>query len=65
MGKERTDDYQTIRIWARTHHRLKVAAALLNESIVEVLDRLSEQALEEAQQGQHGKEHTLPGLLRK
>jgi hypothetical protein len=39
--KTRTDEYQTIRIWVKTHRRLRVIAALTNESIVSVLDRLS------------------------
>jgi hypothetical protein len=39
--KKKTDEYQTIRIWVKTHRRLRVIAALTNESIVSVLDRLS------------------------
>lgn len=44
------NDYQTIRIWVKTHKRLRRIAAETGESIVQVLDRLSEQEWLRAQQ---------------
>ncbi len=46
---KKTDDYKTTRIWVKSHHRLRLIAALTNTSVVEVIDRLSEQELERLQ----------------
>jgi hypothetical protein len=48
--RTKTDDYQTVRIWAKTHKRLRKIAAETGESLVQVLDRLSEQELKQIQQ---------------
>ena len=53
--KHKTDEYQTIRIWQRTQRRLKLLSALTGESIVQVIDRLTEQ--EEQRLEQEKKEH--------
>ncbi len=44
------NEYQTIRIWVKTHKRLRKIAAETGESIVQVLDRLSEKELLQVQQ---------------
>jgi len=54
--KKKQDDYQTIRVWVKTQRRLKVLSALLQKSMIEVLDDLVEEklkALEEKEKG-HG-----------
>lgn len=43
--KKKEDDYQTIRIWVKTQRRLKILSALLEKSMVEVLDELVEERL--------------------
>jgi len=40
-----TSDYQTTRIWTRTLKKLRLIAALTDERIVQVLDRLADQEL--------------------
>jgi hypothetical protein len=40
-----TSDYQTTRIWTRTLRKLRLIAALTDERIVQVLDRLADQEL--------------------
>lgn len=37
---EEKQEHQTIRIWVKTVRRLKKIAAILNESMVSILDRL-------------------------
>jgi len=46
--KTKTDDYQTTRIWKRTHKTLKLLSALYQESLVEMLDRLANEELQRA-----------------
>ena len=46
--KTKPDEYQTTRIWKRTHHTLKVLATLYQESMVETLDRLANEELQRA-----------------
>ena len=41
-----TPKYATARIWVQTLHTLKIIAALTNESMVKVMDRLAAQELE-------------------
>ncbi len=41
--KEYSDDYRLIRVWKKTHRTLKVLAALSQESLVELVDRLADQ----------------------
>ncbi len=52
---KKTDEYKTTRIWVKSHHRLKVIAALTNRSVVEVIDHLSEQEIERLQKERKGK----------
>ncbi len=40
--KEYSDDYRLIRVWKKTHRTLKVLAALSQESLVELVERLAE-----------------------
>jgi hypothetical protein len=51
--KQKTDEYTSTRIWAKTRQRLKIIAALTNSSVVEVIDRLSKQELERLQKREH------------
>jgi hypothetical protein len=44
-----TPDYQTIRIWTRTLKKLRLAAALRGERMVQVLDRIVQQELARVQ----------------
>ena len=44
-------EYVSIRVWKRTQHNLRVVAALLDTSMLEVLDRLVKQELERVQKG--------------
>ncbi len=37
--------HTTIKIWVETHRKLRILAALLNKSMVEVLDNLVNEAL--------------------
>ncbi len=41
--KTHPDDYQLIRVWKKTHKTLKVLAALSEESLMELVDRLAEE----------------------
>jgi hypothetical protein len=41
--KTQPDDYQLIRVWKKTHKTLKVLAALSEESLMELVDRLAEE----------------------
>jgi hypothetical protein len=41
-----TPEYTTARIWVQTLRTLKLIAALTNESMVKVMDRLARQELE-------------------
>ncbi len=41
-----TPEYTTTRIWVQTLRTLKLIAALTNESMVKVMDRLAKQELE-------------------
>ena len=45
-----TLDYQTTRIWKRTLKKLRLIAALTDERIVQVLDRLADAELEHLKQ---------------
>ncbi len=49
---KKTDEYKTIRIWVKSHRRLKIIAALTNRSVVEVIDHLSEQELSRLRKGE-------------
>lgn len=53
--KQKTDEYQTTRIWKKTHGRLRLIAAMTGESIVELQDRLSVEELERVQKQQSEK----------
>jgi hypothetical protein len=46
--KLKTDEYKTTRIWKKTHAKLKLLAALSQESLVELLDRLASEELQRA-----------------
>jgi hypothetical protein len=46
---KKPQEHQTIRIWVKTQHRLKLLSALTHESMVETLDRLVEQDLQRVQ----------------
>jgi len=48
--KKKTDEYQTTRIWKRTHQTLRLVAGMTQESIVELLDRLATDELRRVQQ---------------
>jgi hypothetical protein len=47
-----TPKYATARIWVQTLRTLKLIAALTNESMVKVMDRLAKQELERLQNQQ-------------
>lgn len=48
--KTKTDEYQTTRIWKRTHSLLRFIAAMTGESIVQLLDRLAKEELQKLQE---------------
>jgi hypothetical protein len=48
--EQKHDDYQTTRIWKMTHKRLRLIAAMTGESIVQVMERLTQQELVRLQQ---------------
>ncbi len=50
--REKTDEYQTTRIWKKTHGRLRLIAAMTGESIVQLQDRLSMEELKRVQSKQ-------------
>ena len=43
---KKTPEYTTTRIWVQTLRMLKLIAAMTNESMVKVMDRLAQQELE-------------------
>jgi hypothetical protein len=49
----KTREYVTTRIWVKSLKRLRLIGALTDESIVEVIDRLSQQELERLQEGEN------------
>jgi len=50
-----TPEYTTTRIWVQTLRMLKLIAAMTNESMVKVMDRLAKQELERLKK-QEGKD---------
>jgi hypothetical protein len=48
--KQPKEETQTIKIWVKTQHKLKLLAALTHESMIKVLDRLVEQELQRVRQ---------------
>lgn len=44
----KNDDYKIVRMWTKTHHTLKLLAALYHESLIELLDRLAEEEMQRA-----------------
>ena len=50
-------EYQTIRIWTRTLRMLRLIAALTNERMVQVLDRLVTEELRCVQEGGQQEQH--------
>jgi hypothetical protein len=59
---KKTDDYQTTRIWKRTHYLLKLLSSTYQESMVELLDRLAEEELQRAKE--RGTVTNFPGISR-
>jgi hypothetical protein len=58
-------DYQTIRIWRRTLRMLRLIAALTNERMVQVLDRLVTEELRRISRTRAGASLTMRESLRK
>jgi hypothetical protein len=49
--EKKIDDYTSIRVWAKTLHRLKLLSVVTGKSIIETVDRL---ALEECERTSNG-----------
>lgn len=50
-------EYVSLRVLKETQRKLKIVAALLGTSMLEVLDRLVTQELERIQKGNHNDSH--------